>query len=56
MSRFIVSRDTDTYDEDWNEVNDINKVILHRKFRRNTVPFPHFYHPFPRSCLDITLS
>lgn len=43
-------RDTDTYDEDWNEFNDINKVIIRGVIRSEyKVAFPHLYNSLPRS-------
>jgi len=43
-------RDTDTYDEDWNEFNDINKVIIRGIIRSEyKVAFPHLYNSLPRS-------
>lgn len=38
-------RDMDTFDEDWNEFNDINKVIIRQQIRTEyKVAFPHLYN------------
>lgn len=43
-------RDMDAYDEDWNEFNDINKVIIRGVIRSEyKVAFPHLYNSLPRS-------
>ena len=43
-------RDMDTFDEDWNEFNDINKVIIRQQIRTEyKVGFPHPYNSLPRS-------
>src|SRR3984957_13018159 len=43
-------RDMDNYDEDWNEFNDINKVIIRQQIRTEyKVAFPHLYNSLPRS-------
>lgn len=43
-------RDTDPYDEDWNEFNDINKVIIRGLIRSEyKVAYPHLYNSLPRS-------
>jgi len=43
-------RDMDNFDEDWNEFNDINKVIIRHQIRTEyKVAFPHLYNPLPRS-------
>jgi pre-mRNA-processing factor 8 len=43
-------RDTEAYDEDWNEFNDINKVIIRGVIRSEyKVAFPHLYNSLPRS-------
>ena len=43
-------RDMDTFDEDWNEFNDINKVIIQHQIRTEyKVAFPHLYNLLPRS-------
>ena len=43
-------RDMDNYDEDWNEFNDINKVIIRQQIRMEyKVAFPHLYNSLPRS-------
>ena len=43
-------RDTETFDEDWNEFNDINKVIIRGVIRSEyKVAFPHLYNSLPRS-------
>jgi hypothetical protein len=35
----------DTYDEDWNEFNDIDKVIIRQQIRTEyKVAFPHLYN------------
>ena len=42
--------DMDIYDEDWNEFNDINKVIIHQQIRTEyKVAFPPLYNSLPRS-------
>ena len=43
-------RDMDSFDEDWNEFNDINKVIIRQQIRTEyRVAFPHLYNSLPRS-------
>lgn len=43
-------RDTDPYDEDWNEFNDINKVIIRGLIRSEyKVAYPHLYNSLPRA-------
>ena len=43
-------RDMDSFDEDWNEFNDINKVIIRQQIRTEyKVAFPHLYNSLPRS-------
>lgn len=43
-------RDMDQYDEDWNEFNDINKIIIRQQVRTEyKVAFPHLYNSLPRS-------
>ena len=43
-------RDMDTFDEDWNEFNDVNKVIIRQPIRTEyKVAFPHLYNSLPRS-------
>jgi len=43
-------RDMDNFDEDWNEFNDINKVIIRQQIRTEyKVAFPHLYNSLPRS-------
>ena len=43
-------RDMDTFDEDWNEFNDINKIIIRQPIRTEyKVAFPHLYNSLPRS-------
>ncbi|KAI0338909.1 pre-mRNA-processing-splicing factor [Trametopsis cervina] len=43
-------RDMDTFDEDWNEFNDINKIIIRQQIRTEyKVAFPHLYNSLPRS-------
>ncbi|WRT66224.1 pre-mRNA-processing-splicing factor 8 [Kwoniella shivajii] len=43
-------RDTEAFDEDWNEFNDINKVIIRGVIRSEyKVAFPHLYNSVPRS-------
>lgn len=43
-------RDMDQFDEDWNEFNDINKVIIRAGIRTEyKVAFPHLYNSLPRS-------
>ena len=46
-------RDMDTFDEDWNEFNDIGKVIIPQQIcTEYKVAFPHLYNSLPRSvCL-----
>ncbi|KAF8202031.1 NUC071 domain-containing protein [Mycena galopus ATCC 62051] len=42
--------DMDTFDDDWNEFNDINKVIIRQQIRTEyKVAFPHLYNSLPRS-------
>ena len=42
-------RDADTSDEDWNEFNDIGKVILRSPLRTEyRIAFPHMYNSRPR--------
>jgi pre-mRNA-processing factor 8 len=43
-------RDMDTMDEDWNEFNDINKIIIRHPVRSEyKVAFPFLYNSLPRS-------
>ena len=43
-------RDMDTFDEDWNEFNNINKVIIRQQIRTEyRVSFPHLYNSLMRS-------
>ncbi|OXB40064.1 pre-mRNA-processing-splicing factor 8 [Cryptococcus neoformans] len=43
-------RDMDAFDEDWNEFNDINKIIIRNVIRSEyKVAFPHLYNSLPRS-------
>lgn len=43
-------RDLESFDEDWNEFNDINKVIIRQQIRTEyKVAFPHLYNSLPRS-------
>lgn len=43
-------RDADNFDDDWNEFNDINKVILRQQIRTEyKVAYPHLYNSRPRS-------
>jgi pre-mRNA-processing factor 8 len=43
-------RDTETYDDDWNEFNDVNKVVIRNQIRTEyKVAFPHLYNSLPRS-------
>ncbi|KAI8804010.1 NUC071 domain-containing protein [Cladochytrium replicatum] len=43
-------RDIDTNDEDWNEFNDINKIIIRQPIRTEyKVAFPYLYNSIPRS-------
>jgi pre-mRNA-processing factor 8 len=43
-------RDMETRDEDWNEFNDINKLIIRTPIRTEyKVAFPHLYNSRPRS-------
>ncbi|KAJ9092119.1 Pre-mRNA-processing-splicing factor 8 [Naganishia friedmannii] len=43
-------RDMDNFDEDWNEFNDINKVIIRGLIRSEyKIAFPHLYNSLPRS-------
>lgn len=40
----------DSFDEDWNEFNDINKVVIRNQIRTEyKVAFPHLYNSLPRS-------
>lgn len=42
-------RDMDTRDEDWNEFNDINKLIIRSPIRTEyKVAFPYLYNNRPR--------
>ncbi|EFC49814.1 splicing factor Prp8 [Naegleria gruberi] len=42
-------RDVDAEDEDWNEFNDIHKIIIRQKVRTEyKVAFPHLYNDRPR--------
>ncbi|GKG41399.1 pre-mRNA-processing-splicing factor 8A, partial [Tanacetum coccineum] len=42
-------RDMDTGDEDWNEFNDINKLIIRTPLRTEyRIAFPHLYNNRPR--------
>jgi len=43
-------RDMEAFDEDWNEFNDIGKVIIRQQIRTEyKVAFPHLYNSLPRS-------
>lgn len=43
-------RDLDTADEDWNEFNDINKIIIRQQIRTEyKIAFPFLYNSLPRS-------
>lgn len=43
-------RDMEAFDEDWNEFNDINKIIIRQQIRTEyKVAFPHLYNSLPRS-------
>lgn len=43
-------RDMEAFDEDWNEFNDINKVIIRGAIRSEyKIAFPHLYNSLPRS-------
>ncbi|ODN79735.1 pre-mRNA-processing-splicing factor 8 [Cryptococcus amylolentus CBS 6039] len=43
-------RDMEAFDEDWNEFNDINKIIIRNVIRSEyKVAFPHLYNSLPRS-------
>lgn len=43
-------RDMEAFDEDWNEFNDINKVIIRGLIRSEyKVAYPHLYNSLPRS-------
>ncbi|GAA5861740.1 hypothetical protein JCM8547_000720 [Rhodosporidiobolus lusitaniae] len=43
-------RDADNFDDDWNEFNDINKVIIRQQIRTEyKIAFPHLYNSRPRS-------
>ncbi|KAL0079353.1 splicing factor Prp8 [Phycomyces blakesleeanus] len=43
-------RDIDTSDEDWNEFNDINKIIIRQPVRTEyKIAFPFLYNSLPRS-------
>ncbi|KAJ1921385.1 pre-mRNA-splicing factor 8 [Mycoemilia scoparia] len=47
-------RDIENDDEDWNEFNDINKIIIRQPIRTEyKVAFPHLYNSYPR---DVRLS
>ena len=42
-------RDLQDEDEDWNEFNDINKIIVRHQIRTEyKIAFPHLYNPRPR--------
>ncbi|KAJ2804548.1 hypothetical protein H4R21_001603, partial [Coemansia helicoidea] len=42
-------KDVDPADEDWNEFNDINKIIIRQPIRTEyKVAFPHLYNSLPR--------
>merc|ERR1719230_1417782 len=42
-------RDVDTNDEDWNEFNDINKIIIRQPIRTEyRIAFPYLYNDRPR--------
>jgi len=42
--------DMDTLDEDWDEFNDINKVIIRQQIHTEyRVAFPHLYNSLPRA-------
>ncbi|CAI8609896.1 unnamed protein product [Vicia faba] len=44
-------RDTEKGDEDWNEFNDINKLIIRSSLRTEyRIAFPHLYNNRPRKC------
>ena len=47
----------DIFDEDWNEFNDINKVIIRQQIRTEyKVAFPHLYNSLPHSvCISAYL-
>src|SRR3954470_8825117 len=43
-------RDMDTADDDWNEFNDINKIIIRQPIRTEyKIAFPFLYNSLPRS-------
>jgi pre-mRNA-processing factor 8 len=43
-------RDIESFDEDWNEFNDVNKVIIRQQIRTEyKVAFCHLYNAIPRS-------
>ncbi|KAE8214190.1 hypothetical protein CF327_g2385 [Tilletia walkeri] len=43
-------KDVEGYDDDWNEFNDIHKVIIRQQIRTEyKVAFPHLYNSRPRS-------
>jgi len=50
-------RDMDTRDEDWNEFNDINKLIIRSPIRTEyKVAFPYLYNNRPRKvCVQLRL-
>ena len=40
----------DTFDEDWNGFNDVNKIIIRQQIHTEyKVTFPHLYNSLPRS-------
>lgn len=42
-------KDTEDYDDDWNEFNDIRKVIIRQQIRTEyKIAFPHLYNSRPR--------
>ncbi|KAJ1674075.1 pre-mRNA-splicing factor 8, partial [Spiromyces aspiralis] len=47
-------RDINDEDEDWNEFNDINKIIIRQPIRTEyRIAFPHLYNSYPR---DVRMS
>ena len=45
-------RDMFADDEDWNEFNDINKIIIRQQIRTEyKIAFPFLYNSRPRKCV-----
>ena len=51
------NRDMDTRDEDWNEFNDINKLIIRSPIRTEyKVAFPYLYNNRPRKVCSLFIA